>query len=249
MVRRDVEAGGRRRKSRDALTSRPEIERLLDAARAPAGPRELAGEHAAVDLFHRAHLVSASTTPQGDEVSVTPSARTGLKAAVAAALAVGLMTTGAAFAASGHAPWADDAGPASSTHAADPTLPTHPTHTSGRPSDGSSPSTGPNVHAFGGLCRAYNSGNKAEHGKALESPAFAALVVAAGGTDNVATYCSTVTTGPSGSHPSHPAHPTQAVTPTHPTQGETERSHPTQAVTPTKPARPTQAPTPTHPAP
>ena len=42
MVRRGVEAGGRRRKSRDALTSRPEIERLLDAASAPASPRELA---------------------------------------------------------------------------------------------------------------------------------------------------------------------------------------------------------------
>ena len=57
MVRRDVEAGGRRRKSRDALTSHPEIERLLRAASAPASPRELAGEHAAVDLFARARLV------------------------------------------------------------------------------------------------------------------------------------------------------------------------------------------------
>ena len=63
MVRRDVEAGGRRRKSRDALTSRPEIERLLDAARAPASPRELAGEQAAVAVFAAAHRRAASPSP------------------------------------------------------------------------------------------------------------------------------------------------------------------------------------------
>jgi hypothetical protein len=259
MVRRDVEAGGRRRKSRDALTSRPEIERLLDAASAPAGPRELAGEHAAVDLFHRAHLVSTSTTPRRDEMSGTRSARTGLKAAVAAAGAVGLLSTGVAFAASGHAPWSHlGAGPASATHAADPTLATHPTHPSGRPSEGSSHSTGPNASAIGGLCRAYDSGNKADHGKALESPAFAALVTAAGGTDNVAAFCGTMTNGPSGSHPTHPAHPTRAATPTRPTQAATpthpaqaatptQPTHPTQAATPTQPTRPTQAPTPAPP--
>jgi hypothetical protein len=61
-VRRDVEAGGCRRKSRDALTSRPWIERLLDAVRVSGRPRELAGEHAAVDLFARAHLL---TQPAG----------------------------------------------------------------------------------------------------------------------------------------------------------------------------------------
>jgi hypothetical protein len=241
MGRRDVEAGGRPRKSRDALTSRPQIERLLDAARAPAGPRELAGEQAAVDLFARARLLS-STTPRRDETNVTRSARTGLKAAVAAAGAVGLLSTGVAFAASGHAPWSNlSAAPASSTHAADPTHPTHPADPSSGPSDDSSQGTGPNAHAFGGLCRAYTSGNKAEHGQALASPAFAALVAAAGGADNVATYCGTVTSGPSGSHPTHPAHPTQAVTPTHPTHP----AHPTQGASPTHPAHPTQAATPT----
>src|SRR5215212_3258757 len=251
MERREVEAGGRRRKSRDALTSRPRIERLLDAAGAPAVPRELAGEHAAVDLFARARLMS-STTPPRDETSVTRSARTGLKAAVAAAAAVGLLSTGAAFAASGHAPWSKpSAAPASSTQTtdtadpSDPTQPTDPGDPSSGPSEDSSQNssqgTGPNAHAFGGLCRAYTSGNKAEQGQALESPAFAALVAAAGGADNVATYCGTVTSGPSGSHPTHPAHPTQAVTPTHPTHP----AHPTQGASPTHPAHPTQAATPT----
>jgi hypothetical protein len=178
---------------------------------------------------------------------VAPSARTGLKAAVAAAGAVGLLSTGVAFAASGHAPWSHaSAAPAesTSTDAADPTHPTHPAHPSGGPSDGSSHSTGPNAHGYVGLCRAYTVGKKSEHGGALESPAFVALVTAAGGEDNVEAFCGTVTQGHSGSHPTHPAHPTQAVTPTHPAH-PTHPAEPTQATSPT---HPTQAVTPTHPA-
>jgi hypothetical protein len=173
------------------------------------------------------------------------STRTGLKASLAAAGAVALMSTGVAFAAGGHAPWSTtSAGAAASTHAVDPTHPTHPTHSadpSDDPSDDSSQSTGPNENAFGGLCRAYVSGSKTEHGQALESPAFLALVTAAGGLDGVETFCATVTTGPSGEHPTHPAKPTQAATPTHP-------SKPTQAASPTHPSKPTQAASPTHPA-
>ena len=260
MVRRDVEAGGRRRKSRDALTSRPETERLLDVASAPASPRELAGEHAAVDLFARARLVNTGN-PGRDDMSLTGSARTGLKAAFVAAGAVGLISTGAAFAASGHTPWAHASGAAAaSTHAADPTHPSHPTDPSRDPSEDVADGAGPNVHSFGGLCRAYKSGNKADHGNALESPPFAALVAAAGGADNVATYCATVPHGSPGTHPAHPTHPakrTQAAGPTHPahptqTASPSHPTHPTQAATPTgpahptKPAHPTQATTPTH---
>ncbi|MCU1593811.1 MAG: hypothetical protein JWO12_1203 [Frankiales bacterium] len=40
-----------------------------------------------------------------------------------------------------------------------------------------------------GLCQAYGSGNKATHGKALQSPAFTVLITAAGGKDGVAAYC------------------------------------------------------------
>ena len=156
------------------------------------------------------------------------------------------------MAASGHAPWSAatpaQAG-ARSSHAADPSHPTHPTHPTGGPSDGSSVATGPNVHAFGGLCRAYASGNKSEHGKALESRAFRALITAAGGIDNVSAFCGTVTTGPSRSHPSHPTHPTQAASPTHPVH-PTHPSHPTQGASPTHPAHPshpTQGASPTHP--
>jgi hypothetical protein len=99
MVRRGG-AGERRRGNRDALTSRPRVERLLDAARAPASPRELAREDAAVDLFHRARLA------QDLPVTTAPSrsARTGLKAAAASVAAVFAMSTGVSFAATGHVP-------------------------------------------------------------------------------------------------------------------------------------------------
>jgi hypothetical protein len=252
MVRRDVETVRRRRKSRDALTSRPEVGRLLDAASAPASPRELAGEHAAADLFHRARLVDFATL-EGNEMRVARSARTGLKAAVAAAGAVGRLSTGVAVAASGgHAPWSNaQAGSDSSTHAVDPT------HPSGAPSDDASDSTGPDAHGFVGLCHAYLSGNKTTHGKALESPAFTALVTAAGGVDGVTTYCGTVTAAQPGTdpadHPSHPAHPThpakptQAASPTHPAK-PTQAASPTHPAHPTHPAEPTQAVSPTKPA-
>jgi hypothetical protein len=200
-------------------------------------------------------------------MSPAPSARTGLKAALASAGAVALLSSGVAMAASGHAPWSPDtvrhAGGAASSHTADPSHPAHPTHPahpSGGPVDGSSAASGPNEHAFGGLCRAYTSGNKAEHGKALESPAFTALVTAAGGLDNVAAFCGTVTSGPSGSHPAHPTqgaspthpvHPTHPTHPSHPTQGSqpphpTHPSHPTQGSTSTHPTHPTHPSHPTH---
>ena len=173
-------------------------------------------------------------------MSPSRSARTGLKAAVAAAGAVGLLSTGVAFAASGHPPWSGaHAAADASTHAADHTQPTHPAHPT-HPTGGASEdahSTGPDSHALGGLCRAYVSGNKTEHGQALASPAFTALVMAAGGADNVAAFCSTVPHGPTGAHPTqptHPAKPTQAASPTRPAHP----THPTEAPSSTHPAQP-----------
>src|SRR5689334_18460805 len=164
MVRRDVEADGRRRKSRDALTSRPEIERLLNAASAPASPRELAGEHAAVDLFARARLVrEAAAAAEPPERSP----RAGLKAAAASVAAVVAMSSGVAFAATGHVPFAD-------------TLKHVTQQVTGQGSDDSSDGSsdsrtggtdqksnatqglnGPKMVALHGLCRAYARGQKA----------------------------------------------------------------------------------------
>ena len=185
---------------------------------------------------------------------VTRSARTGVKAAVAAAGAVALLSTGVAFAATGHSPLSGLSG--ASTQAADPSHPDTP-HASrtpdppaGGPSDDSSHATGPNTHAFKGLCTAYAAGNKAEHGKAWASPAFTALVTAAGGTDNVATFCATVSdpvsdpastaaadddaTDPADVAPTHPAHPVKPTHPTHPVKP----THPTHPVKPTQPDAP-----------
>jgi hypothetical protein len=89
-----------------------------------------------------------------------------------------------------------------------------------------------------GLCTAYLAGAGTDHGKALDSPAFTALIEAAGGKDKVEAYCAGrgvtapgsthITAGP-GDHPtgepSHPgptAHPTGE--PSHPTGAPT--SHP-----------------------
>src|SRR4051812_21617427 len=270
MVRRSVEVGGRRRKSRDALTSRPETERLLEAARAPASPRELAGEREAIDLFARAHL-AASSAPRRDDRVTARSGRTGLKAAVAAVGAVGLLSSGVAFAATGHVPLAgaiksvtqhltghsDDA--QQSDHGQGPKG--DKTNSSHR-GDTSSPS-GPQAAALQGLCQAFVKDQKATHGHALEQRPFTALVTAAGGPDQVAGYCSDLSTqthhGNSGhtgpthhtkpTHPTHPTHPSTGPSegpssnPTHPTHP----THPTKPTTPTHPSSTTHKPKPTHP--
>jgi hypothetical protein len=184
-------------------------------------------------------------------MTVTRSARTGVKAALATAGVVGLLSTGVAFAAGGHSPLADLAGSDASTHATDPSHPAHPTHPAhpSKPTDGASHVAGPNEHAYQGLCTAYAAGNKADHGRALESPAFAALVTAAGGADNVAAFCETVASSAPTTEAADPAEaedPTEAADPTHPAHPThpVHPSKPTQAATPTKP---TQAATPTHP--
>jgi hypothetical protein len=267
MVRRSVEAGGRRRKSRGALTSRPEIERLLDAARAPASPRELAGERQAVDLFAHARLVSSPAVSADAPVRTRP-ARTGLKATIAAAGAVGLLSSGVSFAATGHVPFSgtitsvtqhvigqDDHANTSDNDQG----PKNDQASQGPQGDESSPS-GPEVAALQGLCHAYAKGQKATHGHALEQRPFTALVTAAGGEDQVSDFCAALppkahqgnpgpthpthpTTGPSGEpsgDPTHPAHPTKPVHPTTPT-------HPTSSSHEPKPSHPTKKPHPAEP--
>ena len=178
MVRSGFEAGGRRRKSRDALTSRPEIERLLDAARAPASPRELAGEHEAVELFARARLVDVSAPARKPATAGSP-ARRGAKAALAAAAAVGLLSSGVAFATTGHVPFVgtvkqaarhlmgqDDAGQDDSGHQAH-----QGDGRQGPKGDQAGLPHGPKVVALQGLCHAYARGQKTSHGTALRPAA------------------------------------------------------------------------------
>ena len=81
-----------------------------------------------------------------------------------------------------------------------------------------------------GLCHAYTAGAGSEHGKALESPAFQALLTAAGGKDNVDAFCTGILASAKPDQPtSHPtgqptSHPTGQPT-SHPTGEPTE--HPT----------------------
>jgi hypothetical protein len=58
---------------------------------------------------------------------------------------------------------------------------------------------GPDVTgaARAGLCRAWQAGQGADHGRRMDSVAFQALVEAAGGADQVAAYCQDVTPGSS----------------------------------------------------
>jgi hypothetical protein len=101
----------------------------------------------------------------------------------------------------------------------------------------------PSLH---GLCTAFLAGAGAEHGKALDSPAFTALITAAEDKDAVESFCTTLlATPPGAASTDHPTgRPTSYPTgpPTwHPTGKP--GAHPTGAPT----SLPTQ--TPSHPVP
>jgi hypothetical protein len=78
-----------------------------------------------------------------------------------------------------------------------------------------------------GLCTAYTHGNKTEQGKALESPAFTALIKAAGGKVKVATFCVVVLKDKGGQSPSPKpsTHPTGKPS-THPSGGPSTHPSP-----------------------
>jgi len=173
------------------------FDRVLAAATAPARPEELTGEPATLAAFRAAHLVPA---PRPWRPSMMKSAALKvftLKAAIV--LAGAAATGGIALAAS------NGAVPSPFTPKA-PSISTDPSESGqlkggskgGTPSAKPSPDKSRDAGDKGspspslvGLCRAYFAGNKAERGKALENPAFSALIDAAGGTDNVETFCDT----------------------------------------------------------
>lgn len=86
-----------------------------------------------------------------------------------------------------------------------------------------------------GLCTAFLAGAGSEHGKALESPAFTALITTAGGKDKVEGYCTALLATPAGNGATN--HPTGApvTRPTHapaPHGSGDADSHPAGTVTP-----------------
>lgn len=169
---------------------------LLAAAAAPPRDGELGGEPAAMTAFFEA--VQHVNAPQPRSPSMIKSISAKLLTAKVAAVVAALFAAGgvAAAAVTGALPLPGSdapAAPSASTHAQPPAgasdaATTHaPAGT--RPSDHPSPSPSPSLV---GLCHAYSAGDKAEHGKALESPAFAELIAAAGGKSGVDGYCDTV---------------------------------------------------------
>jgi hypothetical protein len=67
--------------------------------------------------------------------------------------------------------------------------------------DGQGQASAPGPDATGaaraGLCRAWQAGQGADHGRRMDAVAFQALVDATGGADQVAAYCEDVTAGSS----------------------------------------------------
>jgi hypothetical protein len=166
---------------------------LLAAASAPARARELLGEAEAVAAFCAAHL-HPITRPRRSSMSVTK-----LLIAKAALAAMGLSGGGVALAAAtghlhagpGGAFASGSAGTSASSVGASPAQ----THRSSN-----SPSPSPSMR---GLCQAYTSRGD-NPGKALENPAFSALIRAAGGKDNVSAYCTReLASKPGNSNKSH----------------------------------------------
>jgi hypothetical protein len=207
------------------------LARLLAAATAPAAPEELAGEQRALAEF-TAVMRSTPPTLVPRRIAV-PSKVFTLKAAAAALVAV-LSLGGIAAAATGHLP-----GQASSV--ADRTTATSGADAAGQglgasagveldeditagasaDSQGRESAVGPDATGAAriGLCRAWQAGQGADHGRRVDSVAFQALAAAAGGADKVAAYCEDVTTGAGddgqgrASPPSVPATPTTASPP------------------------------------
>jgi hypothetical protein len=193
-----------------ARDSRWPLASLLVAAAAPALPAELASEQACVDRFRAASRIPARRPRRLSVIKATVLRLLTVKAAIAA-----LATTaagGVAFAASTgtlHNPLGGHAsGVAPGVTASQPVAKhAKPSEGTGdRGADGQGRNGGPAAsHApspsLVRLCHAYDEGNKAEHGKALDNPAFTVLITAAGGRDRVDAYCSALLASESGPTP------------------------------------------------
>lgn len=75
-----------------------------------------------------------------------------------------------------------------------------PSHLGGRPTASGHPGNADPSPSLVGLCHAYTAGAGSDHGKALDSPAFKALLTAAGGKTNVDGFCTNLLTTAS-AHP------------------------------------------------
>ncbi|HEV2088670.1 MAG TPA: hypothetical protein VGR21_10190 [Cryptosporangiaceae bacterium] len=187
----------------DAGVDAERLQLLLSAAAGPPRHHELAGERTAVAAFRRAQVSPSVATHRRPRTLFGRLVRVKLAAAAAVA-AMG----GVAFAASTGAlpgPVQDAAhgvfgapsahSGAAASPAASPrvsALPS-PVSPSRKPSVAPPPAPSPSLV---GLCRAYQARPEAAQSKALDQPAFAALVAAAKGKEHVADYCTALLASP-----------------------------------------------------
>jgi hypothetical protein len=205
--------------------------RLLAAATAPATPEELAGEQ--LMLAELATVMRSHPPTLVPRRTAVPRKVLTMKAAAAALVAV-LSLGGVAAAASGllpgqASPVAEQApvttGADAAAHGLGKAAAANPGGSATAASavgPGRASAAGPDATgtARAGLCRAWQAGHGADHGRRAESVAFQALVEAAGGADQVAAYCEDVAAGASaGDHgkgqgsPSRGSAPPTSVSP------------------------------------
>jgi hypothetical protein len=200
---------------------------VLAASARPARPAELIGLHQAVVGFRSAQLHPVPIPRRQSVVKTALLKLLTVKAAVVTTLAIG--AGGVALAATTGTlpnPLNNHANPAASSARSS----LGPAGSTGSHDPGASPSP-----SLVGLCHAFTAGAGAEHGKALENPAFGALITAAGGKDKVDEYCAKLLasasarpgaqpTGQPGDHPTGAPtdHPTGKPS-THPTGKPSER--------------------------
>lgn len=227
---------------------------ILRTAAAPAHPKELDGEPAALAAFRAAAALDPA--PEHRRPSKLRSALTRLLT-VKAVLALALVgSTGVVLAARGGAvpvPWSDKPAepPAVTRSHAPVTTTTRPSDT-GRPGDQGNAPAPSELPGLAGLCQAYLAQVNQSPGKATDNPAFTALVTAAGGAENVPEFCADLAaeqprgrpsdlptpTSPGnsddqpGSRPATP--PSRAQSPVSPAPGTTTAVSPSGARTPSR---------------
>jgi hypothetical protein len=213
---------------------------LLAGMRAPAHPDELLGEEPAMAAYRAANLGPVLQPRRRSMLETAVAKLLTLKAAAAAA-AVITATGGVALAASaGVLPNPLDGSPTARPSA----------HATGKPSTAGANKAGAAAPSpsMVGLCRAYAAGAGDNPGKALENPAFQALITSAGSKEEVAGYCDDVLAAHEAAQTAAskaPAARSSKAPATHPSAGPD--SHPTGAPA-TKPtegagSRPTAVPT------
>jgi hypothetical protein len=174
------------------------LTRLLTAAASPARPGELASEDACLAGYRSVRAAVVARPQAGGRLRTAVSRLLTLKvgvAALATTLGVGTALAAASSVLPPEQPPGGD-GPVVSAPAAPVPATSRTSKAPGRvqpvPPAAPTPTATPPPPSLDGQCRAYTAGNKAEHGKALDNPAFARLVAAAGGKDKVDAYCAGV---------------------------------------------------------